>query len=138
MTKDKRFKLKQKNAKKANKGTRHDGGKHRNEGNKSIVRNIQPKLSRGNLQKHLPNHRKDRDKNSPKPESRSENRFSGDSSTPDISGKSPSSELQNNFKKKLEGARFRMLNEKLYSCRGEDAFTEFQRDPELFDVVSFF
>jgi ribosomal RNA-processing protein 8 len=46
------------------------------------------------------------------------------------------SALQLQFKKKLEGARFRTLNEKLYTCRGEDAFGTFQAEPELFDVVS--
>lgn len=46
------------------------------------------------------------------------------------------SALQLQFKKKLEGARFRTINEKLYTCRGDDAFTDFQTEPELFDVVS--
>jgi ribosomal RNA-processing protein 8 len=45
------------------------------------------------------------------------------------------SELQLKFKKKLEGARFRTINERLYTCRGDEAFTEFQTDPSLFDVV---
>ena len=45
------------------------------------------------------------------------------------------SELQLKFKKKLEGARFRTINESLYTCRGDEAFAEFQTDPSLFDVV---
>ena len=34
----------------------------------------------------------------------------------------------------MEGARFRTLNEKLYSTKGEEAFTDFQDDPNLFEV----
>lgn len=44
------------------------------------------------------------------------------------------SKLQQAFKNKLEGARFRVINERLYTCRGEDAFEEFQKDKNLFDV----
>ena len=33
------------------------------------------------------------------------------------------SALQLKFQKKLEGARFRAINEKLYSCRGEESFS---------------
>ena len=43
--------------------------------------------------------------------------------------------LQQNFKKKLEGARFRTINERLYTCRGEEAFEEFQRNSNLFHLV---
>ncbi|KAF4672919.1 25S rRNA (adenine645-N1)-methyltransferase [Perkinsus olseni] len=35
---------------------------------------------------------------------------------------------------KLEGAKFRMLNEALYTCTGDDAFKMFQKDPQLFDA----
>ncbi|KAF4741766.1 25S rRNA (adenine645-N1)-methyltransferase [Perkinsus olseni] len=35
---------------------------------------------------------------------------------------------------KLEGAKFRMLNETLYTCTGGDAFKMFQKDPQLFDA----
>ena len=47
------------------------------------------------------------------------------------------SELQQSFKKKMEGARFRTINEQLYSRRGDASFQEFQSDPSLFDVVSY-
>lgn len=46
------------------------------------------------------------------------------------------SALQESFMKKLEGARFRALNEKLYTTTGAEAFDEFSSDPSLFDVVS--
>jgi hypothetical protein len=52
------------------------------------------------------------------------------------SSQSRLSDLQQRFKKKLEGARFRSINERLYSCKGEEAFSEFQTDPSLFDAVS--
>lgn len=48
--------------------------------------------------------------------------------------KSRLSELQMNMKRKLEGAKFRMLNEQLYTSRGEEAFASFQAEPELFTV----
>ena len=37
-------------------------------------------------------------------------------------------------KKKLAGARFRYLNEMLYTSKGADSFRQFQEDPDLFDV----
>lgn len=48
--------------------------------------------------------------------------------------KSTLSALQQQFKDKLDGARFRSLNEKLYTRKSEDAFHEFQEDPSLFKV----
>ena len=46
------------------------------------------------------------------------------------------SNLQQSFQKKLEGARFRVINERLYTSRGHEAFEEFQRNKTLFDIVS--
>jgi ribosomal RNA-processing protein 8 len=49
-------------------------------------------------------------------------------------GKSTSNltELQHIFKKKLEGAKFRYLNEKLYTCTGAEAREMFEKEPNLF------
>jgi ribosomal RNA-processing protein 8 len=44
------------------------------------------------------------------------------------------SAMQAAFKKKLEGAKFRMINETLYTSRGEESFETFQSDPKLFDI----
>ncbi|SAL96633.1 hypothetical protein [Absidia glauca] len=41
--------------------------------------------------------------------------------------------LQLKMKDKLSGARFRWLNEKLYTTEGNEAYTLFQEKPELFD-----
>ena len=49
-------------------------------------------------------------------------------------GSSKLSELQRRFRDKLDGARFRSLNEKLYTCRGHEALELFQGDPALFAV----
>lgn len=46
------------------------------------------------------------------------------------------SNLQQSFQKKLEGARFRVINERLYTCPGSEAFSEFQKNKSLFKVVS--
>jgi ribosomal RNA-processing protein 8 len=43
--------------------------------------------------------------------------------------------LQQKFQKKLEGARFRTINERLYTCRGDEAFGEFQQNSNLFHLV---
>lgn len=44
------------------------------------------------------------------------------------------SALQQKFAKKLEGSRFRTINEKLYTTSGNESFSEFQAHPELFEV----
>mmetsp|Transcript_24069 Transcript_24069/g.40916 ORF Transcript_24069/g.40916 Transcript_24069/m.40916 type:complete len:304 (-) Transcript_24069:41-952(-) len=44
------------------------------------------------------------------------------------------SNLQQSFQKKLEGARFRVINERLYTCPGSEAFEEFQKNKSLFRV----
>jgi ribosomal RNA-processing protein 8 len=44
------------------------------------------------------------------------------------------STLQQQFLKKLEGARFRTINEELYTSRGDVAFREFQREPTKFEI----
>ena len=48
--------------------------------------------------------------------------------------KSKLSDLQLKFSKKLDGARFRMINETLYTTTGSKAFNDFQQDPSLFDI----
>jgi ribosomal RNA-processing protein 8 len=42
--------------------------------------------------------------------------------------------LQIKYEKKLEGAKFRVINEKLYTTTGEAAYREFQQNPQLFDI----
>lgn len=49
-------------------------------------------------------------------------------------GKTSLSLLQQKFSKKLDGARFRVINEKLYTSRGDEAFQLFQSDPEQFHI----
>ncbi|KAL6634044.1 hypothetical protein ACP70R_026715 [Stipagrostis hirtigluma subsp. patula] len=44
------------------------------------------------------------------------------------------SSLLDKMRARLSGGHFRMLNEKLYTCSGEDAFDYFKDDPSLFDV----
>ena len=38
-------------------------------------------------------------------------------------------------KERLDGARFRFLNEQLYTTTGAEAFESFSREPELFQAV---
>lgn len=45
------------------------------------------------------------------------------------------SNLQEEMRKRLDGGKFRMLNEQLYTTTGGKAFSTFQSEPELFDVV---
>lgn len=42
--------------------------------------------------------------------------------------------LQEKYARKLEGARFRMINESLYKSNGHEAFSEFQNDPSKFEI----
>eukprot|EP00038_Savillea_parva_P004107 m.134174 g.134174 ORF g.134174 m.134174 type:complete len:514 (+) comp11377_c0_seq3:232-1773(+) len=46
----------------------------------------------------------------------------------------PRSHTGSKAAKRLHGARFRMLNEKLYTTTGSDAYSLFSANPELFDV----
>ena len=43
------------------------------------------------------------------------------------------SSLQLKFAKKLQGSRFRMINESLYTKTGKDSLLEFQNNPALFE-----
>ncbi|XP_006650783.2 ribosomal RNA-processing protein 8 [Oryza brachyantha] len=42
--------------------------------------------------------------------------------------------LLDKMRARLSGGHFRMLNEKLYTCSGQDAFDYFTNEPDLFDV----
>ena len=53
---------------------------------------------------------------------------------PSSTSSSNLSALQSQFVKKLEGGRFRFINEQLYTQQGSEAFDEFQQNQELFDV----
>lgn len=44
------------------------------------------------------------------------------------------SKMQAEMRRKLDGGKFRMLNEQLYTTTGDEAFRTFQDDPALFDV----
>jgi ribosomal RNA-processing protein 8 len=44
------------------------------------------------------------------------------------------SKLQESMKRKLEGARFRMINEDLYTKDSQLSFNQFTKDPTLFNV----
>ncbi|KAF0687363.1 Aste57867_20886 [Aphanomyces stellatus] len=50
------------------------------------------------------------------------------------SGKGGLSAMQEAMKKRLEGGKFRMLNEQLYTTTGDEAFDSFQAEPDLFDT----
>lgn len=43
--------------------------------------------------------------------------------------------LQEKMAAKLEGSRFRFINEQLYKTTGTEALQSFKEDPELFDIV---
>jgi 16S rRNA G1207 methylase RsmC len=62
------------------------------------------------------------------------NNNNNNNNSSNASGNSKLSDLQLKFAKKLEGARFRTINEKLYTTKGVESFEEFQKDPKLFDI----
>ena len=51
-----------------------------------------------------------------------------------LTNKKGLSALQMKFAKKLEGSRFRSINEQLYTTSGAEAFSEFQNNPENFEI----
>ncbi|XP_071906375.1 ribosomal RNA-processing protein 8 isoform X2 [Coffea arabica] len=46
-----------------------------------------------------------------------------------------SSSFLDKMKAKLSGGHFRMINEKLYTCTGQEAFNYFKEDPALFNMT---
>jgi hypothetical protein len=46
------------------------------------------------------------------------------------------SPLMQSFRKKLDGARFRWINEQLYTQTGAASLEEFRKDPSIFDAVT--
>ncbi|XP_020111831.1 ribosomal RNA-processing protein 8 [Ananas comosus] len=50
------------------------------------------------------------------------------------SNKSSPPSFLDKMRARLSGGHFRMINEKLYTCSGEEAFDYFKNDPELFNV----
>ncbi|PIN02650.1 putative RNA methylase involved in rRNA processing [Handroanthus impetiginosus] len=56
------------------------------------------------------------------------------SATPIKSGSKSSSSFLDKMKAKLSGGYFRMINEKLYTCSGDEALKYFKEDPSLFNV----
>lgn len=53
---------------------------------------------------------------------------------PSSSKKPKSSSFLDKMRARLSGGHFRMLNEKLYTCSGEEALKCFKEDPSLFDM----
>lgn len=56
-------------------------------------------------------------------------------SSSSANGASKLSQMQEAMRRRLDGGKFRMLNEQLYTTTGASAFSTFQSEPELFDVV---
>jgi len=50
------------------------------------------------------------------------------------SAKEKITKLKGKFQKKLDASQFRYINEKLYTCTGDEAVAMFETKPELFDV----
>jgi hypothetical protein len=48
-----------------------------------------------------------------------------------------SSSIENKMNENLLGAKFRILNEKLYTTSSEEAFDYFNNNPEDFEIVNF-
>lgn len=53
--------------------------------------------------------------------------------TIDEGTQSKTSKLQNEFKARLSGSRFRILNEELYTTTSEESYERFSKNPELFE-----
>lgn len=66
-------------------------------------------------------------------EKQTQNGMHTEPTKPKPSASRPSS-LLDKMRARLSGGHFRMLNEKLYTCRGSEALELFQNDPSLFSV----
>ncbi|XP_019089303.1 PREDICTED: ribosomal RNA-processing protein 8-like isoform X1 [Camelina sativa] len=66
------------------------------------------------------------------------NKHGGSSSSSSSSSASKKRAKPSNFldmlRERLSGGQFRMLNEKLYTCSGQEALDYFKEDPEMFDM----
>ncbi|GMP29387.1 hypothetical protein CsSME_00004516 [Camellia sinensis var. sinensis] len=96
---------------------------------------------RSNRKRKRPRHRK------PRPEKSSDNPNNDhlhqvsqkideheDSASPPSRTISKSSSFLDKMRARLSGGHFRMINEKLYTCTGNDALNYFKEDPMLFNV----
>ena len=63
------------------------------------------------------------------------NKLRESSSSKNAENKMSLTPLQEKLKQRLDGARFRWLNEKLYKSKGSDMFKLFKEEPELYDLV---
>jgi ribosomal RNA-processing protein 8 len=108
------------------KGKKNKGGK--NKGEKSRDHGIKKKMHSG----PKPNGGKPNQQGSKKSSANNQQKPAGQK--PKAGGLSQLSSLQEQFKRKLEGARFRSINEELYSTSSESAFQDFQQNPEKFDI----
>ncbi|XP_057834290.2 ribosomal RNA-processing protein 8 isoform X2 [Cryptomeria japonica] len=66
-------------------------------------------------------------------EKQSQNAMTREPSKPPMSSLKPNNFLDK-MRARLAGGHFRMLNEKLYTCRGSEAYDLFKNDPSLFNV----
>lgn len=53
-----------------------------------------------------------------------------------FSGRGAAASFSSNVIDRLQGGRFRSLNEFLYTKKGDEAFSKYQEEPQLFDIVS--
>ncbi|KAK1319956.1 Ribosomal RNA-processing protein 8 [Acorus calamus] len=70
----------------------------------------------------------------PRPPQQVSKRRNKDDGAAAAAASNPSASLFEKMRSRLSGGHFRMLNEKLYTCSGNDAFNLFKEDPELFNV----
>ncbi|XP_010441202.1 PREDICTED: ribosomal RNA-processing protein 8-like [Camelina sativa] len=62
------------------------------------------------------------------------NKRGGSSSSSASSKRAKPSNFLDMLRERLSGGQFRMLNEKLYTCSGQEALDYFKEDPEMFDM----
>lgn len=70
----------------------------------------------------------------PMPESTSKSTTTTQPPPPPTATTTKSTKLQQQMAQRLEGGRFRFINEQLYTQPGDVAFTQFQQDPTLFQA----
>ncbi|KAF1803070.1 methyltransferase-domain-containing protein [Mucor lusitanicus] len=91
---------------------------------------LQQLLNKKNKQQPAKNEKKQQTQETSQPKQSNTTQKNSPAAAPVDDGLTP---LQRKMKEKLSGARFRWLNEQLYTTPGKHSFSLFQEKPELFD-----
>lgn len=134
----------------ANKSSGHGGGQFQKVKSSSqdpfATRKPKPNPQKNATSTHSPHNHNQKNENKhqninrsfsshhPASSSSTQSNPSSSSATSSVFPKKGLSALQEKFAKKLQGSRFRAINESIYTTSGSESFESFQKNPELFEI----